>query len=157
AESLFAQPKGVGDPVRVAERLAPIIGVSATELHATLTGPRPFVWLKRRVDPRTAARVRELKEPGLGFLPEPLRLYPNRELAAHVVGFEGVDGGLEGVERAFQTELAGAPGKALVGRDALGRDVLHQQILESATPGHGVRLTIDKTIQHIAEREIDAA
>ena len=157
AESLFAQPKSVGDPVRVAERLAPIIGLPVPEIHGALTGSRSFVWLKRRVDPRTAARVRDLKEPGLGFLPEPLRLYPNRELAAHLVGFEGVDGGLEGVERAFNTELAGAPGKALVGRDALGREVLHQEILEAPTPGHGVMLTIDKTIQHVAEREIDAA
>src|SRR5262249_22013602 len=72
-------------------------------------------------------------------------------------GFEGVDGGLEGVERAFNEELAGAPGKALVGRDALGREVLHQQILETPTPGHGVMLTIDKTIQHVAERAVDAA
>ena len=90
AESLFAQPRGVGDPVRVAARLAPLIGVPERELHAALTGGKPFVWLRRRLPPSVAADVRALREPGLGFLPEPLRLYPNRELAAHVVGFEGV-------------------------------------------------------------------
>ena len=82
------------------------------------------MWLRRKLPPTVAEQVRALREPGLGFLPEPLRLYPNRELAAHVVGFEGADGGLEGIERAFNAELAGAPGKAIVGRDALGREVV---------------------------------
>jgi cell division protein FtsI (penicillin-binding protein 3) len=157
AESLFAQPRQVGDPVRAAERLSPLIDVPADELHAQLVAGKPFVWLRRRLEPAVAARVKALREPGLGFLPEPLRLYPNRELAAHVVGFEGVDGGLEGIERAWNAELAGTAGKALVGRDALGRDVVHQQILRAPAPGRGVMLTIDKTIQYLAERELDAA
>ena len=157
AESLFAQPRAVGDPVRVAARLAPIIDVPKRELHAALTSSRSFVWLKRKLAPGDAARVRELGEPGLGFLDEPMRLYPNRELAAQVLGFEGVDGGLEGIERAWNGALAGTPGKAIVGRDALGREVVTQHVLTAPAPGHGVMLTIDKTIQYLAEREIDAA
>jgi cell division protein FtsI (penicillin-binding protein 3) len=157
AESLFAHPRNIGDPVRVAARLSPLLEVPAAELHGALVSGRPFVWLKRRLEPTVAARVRELREPGLGSLPEPLRLYPNRELAAHVIGFEGVDGGLEGIERAWNAELSGTPGKALVGRDALGRDVISQEVLQASAAGHGVMLTIDRTIQYLAEREIDAA
>ena len=156
-ESLFVQPRSVGDPARVAARLAPLIGVPEPETRAALTSSRPFVWLRRKLPPAVAAEVRALREPGLGFLPEPLRLYPNRELAAHVLGFEGVDGGLAGVERAFNAELAGTPGKAIVGRDALGREVAAQHMLRAPQPGHGVMLTIDRTIQYLAEREIDAA
>ena len=156
-ESLFVQPRSVGDPVRVAARLAPVIGLSEPEVHAALTSARPFVWLRRKLPPTIAEQVRTLREPGLGFLPEPLRLYPNRELAAHVVGFEGLEGGLEGIERAFNAELAGVPGKAIAGRDALGREVATQHLLRPPLPGHGVMLTIDSTIQYIAEREIDAA
>lgn len=156
-ESLFVQPRSVGDPVRVAARLAPLIGVPESQIDAALTSSRAFVWLRRKLPPAVAAEVRALREPGLGFLPEPLRLYPNRELAAHVVGFEGVDGGLEGIERAFDAELAGTPGRALVGRDALGREVTAQHVLQASAPGHGVMLTLDRTIQYIAEREIDAA
>ncbi|MBI2158002.1 MAG: PASTA domain-containing protein [Candidatus Rokubacteria bacterium] len=156
-ESLFVQPRSVGDPARVAARLAPLIGVPEPETRAALTSSRPFVWLRRTLPPAVAAEVRALREPGLGFLPEPLRLYPNRELAAHVLGFEGVDGGLEGVERAFNAELAGTPGKAIVGRDALGREVAAQHVLRAPQPGHGVMLTIDRTIQYLAEREVDAA
>jgi cell division protein FtsI (penicillin-binding protein 3) len=157
AESLFAQPRAVGDPVRVAARLAPILDVPPRELHAALTSSRSFVWLKRKLPPGDAGRVRALGEPGLGFLDEPMRLYPNRELAAQVVGFEGADGGLEGIERAWNDALAGTPGKAIVGRDALGREVVTQHVLATPAPGRGVMLTIDKTIQYLAEREIDAA
>jgi cell division protein FtsI (penicillin-binding protein 3) len=157
AESLFAQPRAVGDPVRVAARLAPLLDAPESELHALLTSGKPFVWLRRRLPPATAAAVKGLREPGLGFLPEPLRLYPNRELAAHVLGFEGVDGGLEGIERALDDALAGTPGKAVVGRDALGREVVTEAIVRTPAPGHGVMLTIDRTIQYLAERQIDAA
>src|SRR5437870_6834891 len=157
AESLFAQPRVMGDPVRVAARLAPLLGVPESEIHAQLTGGRPFVWIRRKLPPATAAAVKALREPGLGLLPEPLRLYPNRELAAHVVGFEGVDGGLEGIERSLNETLAGIPGKAVVGRDALGREVVTEAVLQPPAPGHGVMLTLDRTIQYLAERELDAA
>jgi cell division protein FtsI (penicillin-binding protein 3) len=156
AESLFAQPRFVGDPVRVAGRLAPLLNLPERELHAVLTGSRPFVWLRRKLPPAQAEAVAALREPGLGFIPEPMRLYPNRELAAHVLGFEGADGGLEGVERAFNTELAGADGKAVVGRDALGRDAGLQRILQPPVAGAGVMLTLDRTIQYVAEREVEA-
>jgi cell division protein FtsI (penicillin-binding protein 3) len=115
------------------------------------------VWLKRRLPPALAHEVRALREPGLGFLADSLRLYPNRELAAHVIGFEGADGGLEGVERAWDTELGGRPGRAIIGRDALGREVVTQQVIQSPVPGQGAMLTLDTTIQYLAERELDAA
>jgi cell division protein FtsI (penicillin-binding protein 3) len=157
ASSLFVQPRHIGDPARAAARLAPILQMPAAELRAVLVSSRPFVWLRRRLPPAVAEQVQALREPELGLVEEPLRLYPNRELASHVVGFEGVDGGLEGIERAWETSLAGAPGKAIIGRDALGREVATQVVLQRPVPGHGVMLTIDANIQNVAERELDAA
>ena len=157
ADSLFAQPKSLGDPVRVAARLAPLLETPEAELHAALVSGRPFVWLRRRMPPAVAAQVKALREPGLDLVPEPMRLYPNRELAAHVIGFVGVDGGLEGVERAWDKDLGGAPGKAITGRDALGRGIESTRTLKPPVPGQGVMLTLDTNIQYIAEREIDAA
>ena len=87
AESVFVHPRSAGDPVRVAARLTPILEIPEAELHAALVSARPFVWLRRRVPPVVAARVRALREPGLDLVPEPMRFYPNRELAAHVIGF----------------------------------------------------------------------
>jgi cell division protein FtsI (penicillin-binding protein 3) len=157
ADSLFAQPRSLGDPVRAAARLARVLDTRESELHALLTSDKPFVWIRRKLPPAVAEQVRALREPGLGLIAEPLRLYPNRELAAHIVGFEGADGGLEGVERAFDKALQGTPGKAVVGRDALGRDVVTHRVLREPAPGSGVKLTIDTNIQYVAEREIDAA
>jgi cell division protein FtsI (penicillin-binding protein 3) len=127
------------------------------ELHAALVSGRSFVWLRRQLPPGVVGAIKALREPGLDFVPEPLRLYPNRELAAHVIGFVGVDGGLEGVERARDAELRGAPGRAISGRDALGRDVDGPRLLKPPVAGRGVMLTLDTNIQYIAEREIDAA
>jgi cell division protein FtsI (penicillin-binding protein 3) len=157
AESLFAQPRTIGDPVRVAARLASILRTPSGEIHSLLVSGRPFVWLRRRLPPAAAEQVRALNEPGLGLVPDAMRLYPNRELAAHVIGFEGTDGGLEGVERAWNGTLAGTAGKAVVGRDALGRDVVTQHVLQAPLRGQGVMLTIDANVQFLVERELDAA
>jgi len=159
AESLFAQPRRIANPADLARRVALILGEPEGEVRRRLDADRSFVWLRRRLPPLAVQAVRSLGEPGLGLVPETMRFYPNRELAAHVLGFEGVDGvGLEGTERAWDAHLAGAPGKAIVERDALGRDVTTSPLLiKRPTPGAGLSLTIDTTIQYLAERELDAA
>ena len=159
AESLFGLPARMSDTARVASALAPILEEPAADIARRLDPDKRFVWVKRKLPPRTAQAVQDLHEPTLGFIQESLRLYPNRELAAHVVGFEGLDGkGLSGIEQAWDVHLAGAEGKALVERDALGRDVTGAPIvLKPSVPGQGVALTIDATLQYIAEKEVDAA
>ncbi|HZV95302.1 MAG TPA: penicillin-binding protein [Candidatus Nitrosocosmicus sp.] len=158
AESLYALPHRVDDATRLARRLAPLLGEPAGEIARRLDSAKRFVYVKRRLAPPVAQAVRDLKEPALGFLEESLRLYPNRELAAHVVGFEGGEGkGLGGIEQAWDAHLAGQEGRALVERDALGREVTGAPVvLKAALPGQGVMLTLDATLQYIAEKEIDA-
>ena len=159
AESLYALPHRIDDAGRLARRLAPLLGEPTAEIARRLDSTKRFVFVKRRLTPPTVQAVRELKEPALGFLEESLRLYPNRELAAHVVGFEGAEGkGLGGIEQAWDAHLAGQEGRALVERDALGREVTGAPVvLKAAHPGQGVMLTLDATLQYIAEKEIDAA
>jgi len=158
-ESVFALPRRIPDPRGVAAQLAPILGESPRELEARLRADRPFVWLRRKLPPATVQPIRALGLPQVGLLPESLRFYPNRELAAHVLGFEGFDDrGLEGIELAWDRTLAGEAGLALIERDALGRDVGAQPvILKAPTPGQGLVLTLDATVQYVAERELDAA
>jgi cell division protein FtsI (penicillin-binding protein 3) len=158
-ESVFADPRRIADRAETAARLASLLGEPSREIEERLRTDRPFVWLKRKLPPPLAQAVRALGLPGIGLLPESLRLYPNRELGAHVLGFEGLDDhGLEGIELAYDRLLGGDAGMALVERDALGRDVTAQpRILKAPTPGQGLILTLDATIQYIAERELDAA
>ena len=158
-ESVFADPRRMADPGAVAARLAPWLGERATDLQERLETDRPFVWLKRKLPPAAVQPIRALGLPGIGVLPESLRFYPNRELAAHVLGFEGVDDrGLEGVELSHDRLLAGDAGLALVERDARGRDVSTEpRILKAPVPGQGLALTLDARIQYVAERALDAA
>ena len=159
AETLYALPARVDDPGRLAKRLAPVLGEPAGDIAKRFDTSKRFVFVKRRLPPAVSQAVRELHEPALGFLEESLRLYPNRELAAQVVGFEGGEGkGLGGIEQAWDEHLAGQEGRALVERDALGREVTGAPvILKPSRPGQGVVLTLDATLQYIAEKEVDAA
>jgi cell division protein FtsI (penicillin-binding protein 3) len=158
-ESVFADPRRIADRADVAARLATWLGERPREIEERLRTDRPFVWLKRKLPPAAAQPIRALGLPGVGILPESLRFYPNRELAAHVLGFEGLDDrGLEGVELAHDRLLAGDTGYALVERDALGRDVSAEpRIIKEPSPGQGLVLTLDAAVQYVAERELEAA
>jgi cell division protein FtsI (penicillin-binding protein 3) len=158
-ESVFADPRRIADRADVAGRLAPMLDERPREIEERLHTDRSFVWLKRKLPPQAVRPIRALGLPGIGVLPESLRFYPNRELAAHVLGFEGFeDRGLEGIELAHDRLLAGDAGLALVERDALGREVgAEPRMLKAPSPGQGLVLTLDAVIQYIAERELDTA
>jgi cell division protein FtsI (penicillin-binding protein 3) len=158
-ESVYALPGKIADRGAVASALAPHLGERARDIEQRLTSDRPFVWVKVKIPPAAAEAIRTARLPGIGTVPEALRFYPSRELAAQVLGFVGRDDkGLEGIELAHDKSLAGEAGMALVERDALGREMTGQPtILKAPTPGTGLVLTIDATVQYLAERELDAA
>jgi cell division protein FtsI (penicillin-binding protein 3) len=158
-ESVYALPARISDRTAVAAVLAPHLGERPRDIEQRLASDRPFVWVKLKIPPAAAEAVRAHRLPGIGTVPEALRFYPSRELAAHILGFVGRDDrGLEGVELANDKTLAGEAGLALVERDALGREMTGQPtILKAPTPGTGLVLTIDATVQYLAERELEAA
>ncbi|MBK8481734.1 MAG: penicillin-binding protein [Proteobacteria bacterium] len=155
-DSVCANPRQVGAAAReVATRLAPLLELGRADLLARLRSRRFFVWLKRRVTPQLAERVRALRIPGVFLQRESRRFYPNGALAGALLGFSGVDGrGLEGVERSLDRSLRGSPLRVRALRDALGRSVLDQALGEGDRQGDQVVLTIDKLIQHEAEQAL---
>ena len=159
ADTLYVTPAKVEDAPRLAARLARILGEPARDVVRRLTMSKKFALVRRRLNPDMARAVRDLKDPSLTLVDDSLRLYPNRELAAQLVGFEGAEGkGLAGIEQAWDAHLAGVDGRAVVERDALGREVTGAPIvLKPSVAGQGVMLTIDATIQYLAEKEVDAA
>jgi cell division protein FtsI/penicillin-binding protein 2 len=162
ADSVFAAPSRIDDPAAFARVVAPLLGQRAADVAARLQPNRHFVWLARKVPAPVAAALRaratDLGE-GLGFVSEPRREYPNGNLAAHVLGFAGMDNqGLAGAELAFERSLRGTAGLAHVERDAMGRPRFETRtVARQPTDGADVVLTIDQVIQHIAERELDRA
>ncbi|MCX8042805.1 MAG: penicillin-binding protein 2 [Desulfobacterota bacterium] len=158
-ESLYARPRLIDDRNAVAAQLAPVLGVSEHEIATFLESTKPFVWIRRKLTDAQADAIRELKIDGIGLLKESQRFYPNMELAGQVIGFAGLDTqGLEGIEREYDRILKGTPRTIYVDRDARGGRVFVEGILNpDQTKGCDVVLTIDKTIQYIAEKELEAA
>jgi cell division protein FtsI (penicillin-binding protein 3) len=159
ADTLYVTPSKVEDAPRLAARLAVILGEPARDVARRLTVAKKFAPVRRRLTPDMARAVRDLKDPSLALVEDSLRLYPNRELAAQLIGFEGAEGkGLAGIEQTWDAHLAGVEGRAVVERDALGREVTGAPIvLKPSVAGQGIVLTIDATIQYLAEKEVDAA
>jgi cell division protein FtsI (penicillin-binding protein 3) len=132
AHGVAARPRDiVGDRTALAAALARILPDRPPEaIEAALNHPGRFRYVARRILPEQAQAIRELGEPGLTLEREPERLYPNQGLAAHLVGYTGIDGrGEGGIERAFEARLTD-PAR----RDrplALSIDARVQQALES--------------------------
>jgi cell division protein FtsI (penicillin-binding protein 3) len=157
AESLYAVPQDVGDPRETAAALARALSLDAAgrrEIEAKLRRKAAFVWIERKLDPVTAGRVRELSLEGVGFLAEHRRYYPQRELAAHVLGYVGVDNtGMGGIEYGLEDEIRGRSAKVVVSTDARRRPVAQTE--RPSTDGATVVLAIDEAIQYVAERELE--
>ncbi len=159
ADTLYVTPAKVENAGRLAARLSPILGEPARDVARKLAVSRKFAPVRRRLTPEMARAVRELRDPALTLVDDSLRLYPNRELAAQLIGFEGAEGrGLAGMEQVWDAHLAGVEGRAVVERDALGREMTGAPIvLKPSVAGQGIMLTIDATLQYLAEKEVDAA
>ena len=160
--SLFAHPWKVQEPLKVARRLAPVLGVTESRLRQQLTSDAPFVWLARRLEPALASAVRNLGLPvgggqAFGLETEGKRFYPQGALAAHVIGFANIDQkGVDGIERTFDAELQGDSSLYLAVRDGRGGNVL-QLVRPAERQPDDVILSIDLVLQHIVERELDEA
>ncbi len=162
-DSVWANPRelraGGHDPIVEAARLSELLGVDRERIEFRLKSDRYFVWIKRRITPQLAARVRSLDIAGVHMEQEARRFYPNRELAAHLLGFSNVDGdGIEGIELSMDDVLHGSQRRVPAIRDRRGRVVFSEQLLDDrAARGDDITLSIDKTIQHFAERELRLA
>jgi cell division protein FtsI (penicillin-binding protein 3) len=156
--SLWAIPKDLAPDPQARKQLARILGMTPKDLGNRLDDSPNFVWLKRQVDDKMAQEVRALNLPGVHQLSEFKRKYPEGEAAAHVVGFTNVeDRGQEGVELAFQNELAGKGGSRRVIKDRLGKVV--EDVGDGVAPldGRDVQLSIDSKIQYFAYRRVREA
>jgi len=158
-DSCYAEPRRIKDVDGTAAVLAPILGIPKHELVERLSVNKSFTWVERWLAPEVAVRVKNMKLPGIGFAPESKRFYPNMEIAAHVVGFTGRDpNGLEGIELKYDSTILGNTGYMITERDALGRNIaVMNTVIKDSSPGKSVILTLDKTIQFIAEKELAKA
>lgn len=145
--SLYANPMEIENPEEVAAKLAPLLGVTEQYVLQRVTrhGKR-FVWVKRKLTEAVADSIAALDIKGLHFKKEYLRVYPYGQLAANLIGFTNADNyGMEGVEYKFDDTLTS----------------FQEFIFESGESdfrcGNSIQLTIDRVIQHAAEKTVSAA
>jgi len=153
ATTVYADPKQVREPRRVAAAAARAFGLDEDALYRELLDrSRRFVYVRRKANPARAAVLTRKKLPGLGFYSEERRSYPQGPVAAHVLGYAGLDNvGIAGLERSLEPVLTGRPGRETIVKDALGRPI---DVVSSVDErkGDDVVLTLDSTLQATAEQ-----
>ena len=159
ADTIVAVPADIDEPVETVRLLCGVLDCRDDQWDRILTRldtDRRFAYVQRHVSVDAARRIRELDLEGIGFVKQNRRFYPNRELAAHLIGYVGIDNqGLYGLELRYDEEISGQPGRVLMQTDARNR--AFSRVERPPTAGVTLELTIDKTIQHIVERELRVA
>jgi cell division protein FtsI (penicillin-binding protein 3) len=157
SDSIYAVPREIDDggkfAVLLCEALADCTGTEREALAKKLSTSKLFAWVHRQASPTQARRVADLQLHGVGLLKEDQRFYPNREMAAQLLGFVGVDNnGLAGIEAAYDSQIRGTKGRLLAQVDARGH--AFSRLERPPTAGASVELTIDEYLQHVTEREL---
>jgi cell division protein FtsI (penicillin-binding protein 3) len=154
--SVAAYPGRIESSRQAAKDISKILKLKFRTLRKKLTSKKSFVWIKRHATPLEVEKIKQLNIEGIEFIPEYNRYYPNKTLAAQVIGFTGVDGnGLEGVEYYYDDYLKGANGNVTLLRDARGRRFVAAGQKETDYSGNNIRLTIDRTVQYIADKTLE--
>ena len=155
-DSAFAVPTEIPDLPATIGLITRITKDDPRVVLADCRSRKTFCWVARKADAEVIERIRALNLQGIHFQKEPKRFYPKRELAAQVLGYVGTDdGGLSGLERQFNDELKGKPGRLMISVDA--RKKWFASVEKQPEPGNNLVLTIDQNIQYIAERELQTA
>lgn len=146
----------VAEPTQTARALAPILNLEVAELKDKLIGEKRFVYLARAVTTQTWNRISNLELPGIYSERTTRRVYPYSDLAGNVIGFVGTDGhGLSGLEAGLEKTLAGKDGLMRFEGGAAGRKIpATDSRTEAAIAGTGVRLSIDRDLQYVAQQAI---
>jgi cell division protein FtsI (penicillin-binding protein 3) len=128
--SLYADPRQILDPAEATRALVTVLPqLSPADVQAKLSSGKSFVWLKRHLTPKQVYDINKLGIPGFQFEHEERRVYPFSDLAAHVVGYCGIDNnGLAGIERALDGQVKGRRGAVELSLDARVQFILHEEL-----------------------------
>ena len=159
ADSVYAVPSELKDKEQAVKLLCDALrdctARDRQRLLERFANQRAFAYVRRQISPEAAQRVAALALDGIGFMKESRRFYPNKSVAAHALGYVGLDNnGLGGIEAAYDSQIRGKPGTVLVTTDARGH--VFSRVERPPTAGSSIELTVDRYLQHIAERELHA-
>lgn len=160
AKSIYADPTQVQDATSTAEALARVLGGESSDYVGKLQRTKThFVYLVRKVSLQRAEALDKLELKGIYMHDDSMRTYPSGTLACQILGYVGVDDqGLAGMEKQYDSTLAGTPGRIVAERDTHGNIIPGGIITaEDAIDGQDVYLTIDKDVQFKAQAALQKA
>lgn len=155
--SVFIDPSITELSKKNLENLAKILKMPAGVIKQKIKDKdKKFVWLKRKVSPDTAEKIKKLSYRFIGVVNEWDRFYPDRESASQIIGVVNRDGeGIEGIEKYYDDFLYSTPTVLKMQKDAKGRVIdVGSELRQQGRQGVDVYLTIDSTIQYILEKEL---
>lgn len=153
-DSVYVNPKQIADVKEFSKKVSSVLNVDSEKLQKSLEKDKRFVWVKRRMSPDDSQKLQSLQEAALGIVKECKRFYPNKNLAASILGAVGFDSvALAGLELYYDKELRSASEPVVVHRDARGQSL---SFVELENP-NSIVLTLDKTVQFITEKALNAA
>lgn len=163
AYTIGADPTHVEDAPETVRLVCEALGCTAKRRQALeqviLTAARKgkeYILIQRQASPDVASRIRALDPSGIAMYAESKRYYPNKTLAAHVLGYVGIDNkGLGGLESTYDSMIRGKEGRFLLQVDSRRRAMAVREAVP-ATAGDSLELTLDQYLQRIAERELEA-
>ena len=156
AETIVAYPPQIDDAEGTARQLAEILQIDYEKILHKVTSNLSSIFISRQVDSEITLQIRKLALPGIGFIQESKRYYPNDNLLSQVLGFVGVDQGWSGLEIRYEEVLKGRDGRIIFQTDGRGRRIPQGGLrLSPPKDGADLILTIDETIQFILERELN--
>ncbi|MBT5967324.1 MAG: penicillin-binding protein 2, partial [Gammaproteobacteria bacterium] len=143
------------------KQLAKLLDISLDKVKRAFNpaSNKQFVYLKRRIEPYLAVKVKALGLPGVAVLKEFKRFYPAGEVTAHLLGFTNIDDqGQEGLELMHNSTLKGVAGSKRVIRDGARRVIAEYDVESIKEPeaGQDLTLSIDERLQYLAYRELKA-
>jgi cell division protein FtsI (penicillin-binding protein 3) len=155
-DSVFADPTDIKEPEMVARLLSRVLDVPAEDLETKINEASKPVRLAKKLSPETVERIDDMNLKGVFFEKENRRVYPEHDLLAHVLGWVDTDEkGMGGIEHELDKQIRGRPGRVMLMAD--GKRRFYDRRESAANPGASVVLTIDETIQYIAEKELQRA
>lgn len=141
-------------------QIAKLLKVPENKIRGLLSSDvtKRFVYLKRRINPQLAEKLKDLQVSGVYFEKEFKRFYPTGAVSAHVVGFTDVDDvGQEGMELGYERILKGVAGEKRVIRDGRRQVIKDVENIKNPSSGHDLVLSIDQRLQYLAFKELQTA
>lgn len=153
-DSLYANPRSIDNPKQLSRQLSGILKIESDKIETLLSKDKKFVWIKRWLSEEESKKIQALHEESLGVVKEYRRSYPNKELASTLLGAVGLDSiALAGLELYYDSLLKSPAEPLIIHQDAKGKGYSPYSTGENENTNQLV-LTVDKTIQFIAEREL---